>query len=66
LSSAKSQETVKKQQAQLEQRFIAQWLDILEAAKTTINVADAISIQHFLDELQVKYGALTELKDDIT
>jgi hypothetical protein len=41
-------------------------MDILEAAKTTVNIADAISIQHFLDELQTRYGPLTDLIADIT
>lgn len=41
-------------------------MEILEAANTTVNIADAVSIQAFLDELQAKYGPLTDLKDDIT
>jgi hypothetical protein len=41
-------------------------MNILEAATTTVNVADAESIQDSLDELQRVHGALTELKDDIT
>lgn len=41
-------------------------MELLEAAKTTVNIADVVSIQVFLDELQAKYGNLTELKEDIT
>lgn len=41
-------------------------MEILEAAKTTVNIADAVSIQASLDELQAVYGELTELKEDIT
>jgi hypothetical protein len=66
LSSTKSEEVIKKQQEQLKQVAIAQWMNILEAATTTINIADAESIQDSLDELQRVYGALTELKEDIT
>jgi hypothetical protein len=41
-------------------------MEILEAAKTTVNIADAASIQVSLEELQREYGELIELKDDIT
>jgi hypothetical protein len=36
-------------------------MEILDAASTTVNVADAESIQDSLDELQRLHGALTEL-----
>jgi hypothetical protein len=41
-------------------------MEILDAASTTVNVADAESIQDSLDELQRLHGALTELNQDIT
>ncbi|CDW79640.1 UNKNOWN [Stylonychia lemnae] len=66
ISDTKNKELIKKQQVHLEQSFIAQWLEILEAEKTTVNIADVISIQHFLNELQQKYRILTYLQDDIT
>jgi predicted translin family RNA/ssDNA-binding protein len=66
LNSAKNQQAVLKQQEQLKQAAIVQWMEILDAATTTVNVADAESIQDSLDELQRVHGALTELKEDIT
>jgi hypothetical protein len=41
-------------------------MEILDAATTIVNVADAESIQDSLDELQRLHGDLTELKEDIT
>jgi hypothetical protein len=41
-------------------------MGILEAAKTTVNIVDAVSIEKSLEELQAEYGELTVLKDDIT
>ncbi|CDW85309.1 UNKNOWN [Stylonychia lemnae] len=66
MTSKMSQESIKKTQAQLKQSFIYQWVEILEAIKTTFNFVDAVFIQHFQDELQAKYDQLTDLKDDIT
>jgi len=43
-----------------------QWPEILQTAKSTVNIADVASIQLFLDELQAKYGELEELSEDIT
>ena len=65
LSSTRTQQAVQSQLKQLQQSFIIQWLGMIELAKSSVNIADTVSIQSFLDELQAKYGKLEQLEDDI-